>query len=306
MGKSNNPFAILGLTAEVLRGLTDTQAKELVDSQYRALARIYHPDMPGGDAGEFREVAEAYADLSHLDEREAARKAYTRPKKGLVASQAAAIHDAVSRGEVLAERLRDFWTASLGIDGTLYARVVDLKGACMTVRRTLRNTVRVRREEKIIFAPQPTGAMCEMEFDDQRAITLYPLKRVRYDSRHVQPPAEIPEHRVHQGGSPWLCSYEERMPGEVLTGVRVVATVSKSLRLQMFPNGGGLAPKDLLTGRVEEKFELVDDGFVWEQLQPLVPFLSPYVRAEDELIGMTTDGPPRFIFMGAVVRMWPL
>ena len=49
----SNPFAVLGLTHEVLRGLTLTQAEGLVKSQYRALQLIHHSDRrPSGETSE--------------------------------------------------------------------------------------------------------------------------------------------------------------------------------------------------------------------------------------------------------------
>ena len=47
-----DPFSILGLA----RGAT----REQVKAAYRGLALQYHPDRPGGDAGKFTEVNDAY------------------------------------------------------------------------------------------------------------------------------------------------------------------------------------------------------------------------------------------------------
>ncbi len=66
-----NPFLLLGLNEVVLRSVSEKDILALVQSQYRALSRIFHPDM-GGDAAIFAFITEAYESIQD-DE---ARKEY--------------------------------------------------------------------------------------------------------------------------------------------------------------------------------------------------------------------------------------
>lgn len=50
-------------------GLSDSCSLKDIKSNYRDLAKIYHPDK-GGDEEEFKKISEAYAILSNLDLRE--------------------------------------------------------------------------------------------------------------------------------------------------------------------------------------------------------------------------------------------
>jgi len=57
-----NPFHILGLNQDIIRALgNDPQIQILLDSQLKALQRIYHPDVQGGDAEKSRMLNEARA-----------------------------------------------------------------------------------------------------------------------------------------------------------------------------------------------------------------------------------------------------
>jgi len=52
-----NPYAILGIEPSA--------SQEDIKKAYKKLAKIYHPDMPGGDERKFKEVAEAYEKLTN-------------------------------------------------------------------------------------------------------------------------------------------------------------------------------------------------------------------------------------------------
>lgn len=55
--RAPNPFRALGLTTEVLRRVRgEEEIRVLVTAQYRALSRIFHPDV-GGSEAKFREIS---------------------------------------------------------------------------------------------------------------------------------------------------------------------------------------------------------------------------------------------------------
>jgi hypothetical protein len=66
-----NPFLMLGLNETVLGSVSDEDILALAQSQYRALSRIFHPDV-GGNATVFAMISEAYESIQD----EVARKEY--------------------------------------------------------------------------------------------------------------------------------------------------------------------------------------------------------------------------------------
>ncbi len=61
-----NPFLILGLHPKIVKETPNSDLKALVDAQYRAMSKLYHPDKKGGSEAKFRELQEAYEDLQNL------------------------------------------------------------------------------------------------------------------------------------------------------------------------------------------------------------------------------------------------
>ena len=54
-----NPFNILGLHPDLIQELSDEQIEKILDSQYRALQRLFHPDMNKGYENRSKELNEA-------------------------------------------------------------------------------------------------------------------------------------------------------------------------------------------------------------------------------------------------------
>jgi hypothetical protein len=61
--KLDNPFTTLGLSTNLIKQLTPEQVKGVVESHYKALQKVYHPDM-GGDEKISRKINDAYSILS--------------------------------------------------------------------------------------------------------------------------------------------------------------------------------------------------------------------------------------------------
>ena len=62
-----NPFAVLGINEVVLRGIDDEAVVTLVQSAYRTLSRLYHPDR-GGNPRVFNLISGAYQSLQDAAE----------------------------------------------------------------------------------------------------------------------------------------------------------------------------------------------------------------------------------------------
>jgi hypothetical protein len=93
-----NPFKTLGLDRDLVRKLDDRSIASLVESQYRLLQRIYHPDV-GGDEAVSRALNEARAALDPGNPESYAhyKSAYVR-RSGLTRADALGVQAAVSKG----------------------------------------------------------------------------------------------------------------------------------------------------------------------------------------------------------------
>lgn len=65
-----NPFVTLGLNPDFIRHLADDQIDILVQSAFKALQTIFHPDKPGGNAERSREITDAKNRLDQKNNRE--------------------------------------------------------------------------------------------------------------------------------------------------------------------------------------------------------------------------------------------
>lgn len=74
-----NPFAVLGINEVVLRGIDDEAVVTLVQSAYRTLSRLYHPDR-GGNSRVFNQISGAYQSLQDATERRELLMQYLAPK----------------------------------------------------------------------------------------------------------------------------------------------------------------------------------------------------------------------------------
>uniref|UniRef100_A0A7C4M643 J domain-containing protein n=1 Tax=candidate division CPR3 bacterium TaxID=2268181 RepID=A0A7C4M643_UNCC3 len=62
-----NPFSVLGITPKIIREMNNKQISELVKSNYRTLAKIYHPDHNPRGAKRMVAITEAYKELEDQD-----------------------------------------------------------------------------------------------------------------------------------------------------------------------------------------------------------------------------------------------
>jgi len=74
-----NPFAILGLNTTVLLGIPDEDVQILLQSSFKALSRLHHPDM-GGNPRVFKLIKEAYESLKDDEYRAEMLTQYLLPK----------------------------------------------------------------------------------------------------------------------------------------------------------------------------------------------------------------------------------
>lgn len=101
-----NPFLLLGLNEVVLRSVSEKDILALAQSQYRALSRIFHPDM-GGDATIFALITEAHESIQD-DE---ARKEYL--DEYLISQADKLTHARQKIVELEEKQLQDSYQASL-------------------------------------------------------------------------------------------------------------------------------------------------------------------------------------------------
>lgn len=75
---TKNPFTLFGINQDLIKRLSDPQVRSVIDSQYRTLQSIYHPDKPTGDETKSRELNEAYSLLSDPELYKKFKKSFLR------------------------------------------------------------------------------------------------------------------------------------------------------------------------------------------------------------------------------------
>ena len=85
-----NPFAILGLNSTVLLGISDEDVQSLLQSSFKALSRVHHPDK-GGNPRVFNLIKEAYDSLKDDEYRAEMLTQYLLPKSDLLSESEAEV-----------------------------------------------------------------------------------------------------------------------------------------------------------------------------------------------------------------------
>lgn len=308
-----NPFAVLGLAPAIFKGLSDSQIKLLVQSQYRTLSMIHHPDK-GGKQEKFKAIAEAFEQLSGDDQFLYHKRAFLQKRRDRLQSQVEVSKSKAStllkRSRRFAESLNRFWLAFAKFDDA--SSVFNLSGASLLLFESLRSIVRAKTMAPIrgrVTVPE-TLSMCNIEIDNNGTITRQGIKRVKFDSRKKQPPSEVPKEWIFVNDSQqWSSYYYAKVGGkEVMKGVRIIAALSRQLLGKRIYSGNNKFELDsLLPGPIsKDDYDLVSNGFEWSQIQRFAPFFSPDIKSYDELIGVKLDdkGNPRFLFLGSVRKMF--
>ena len=83
MSSYENPFFILGLHPQVVKDIANSKLADLVDAQYKAMSKIYHPDR-GGDPEKYRLIREAFDDLQRPTDLRAFADQYRASKRDYI------------------------------------------------------------------------------------------------------------------------------------------------------------------------------------------------------------------------------
>tara|TARA_B100001989_G_scaffold252586_1_gene235219 strand:- start:881 stop:1789 length:909 start_codon:yes stop_codon:yes gene_type:complete len=112
---SNNPFAIIGLSPDAMRGLSNAQIKKVIKNLVRGLQSVHHEDV-GGKPGKMSEINVAVDALSDP-------KAFDRYKKKY-------LHKSPQKKKIseLENQLRETEKASLEEANRLWAYITTLTG----------------------------------------------------------------------------------------------------------------------------------------------------------------------------------
>ena len=305
-----NPFTVLGITANAVRGLKDEEAATLVKAMHRALSMIHHPDR-GGKQAKFRQLQEALEEVDCAANPEQFR--YWRQQLLRTPKQQLADTDreqslAETRQRTAEDGLLEYAKASSGIatipEGT--RSILDLDDIRILIYETLVNTL-VHRQNPASLVLDSYRSCCELEVVSG-VITRY---QVRTQTFSESTPEDMPPHHAawgHKGKkkNTWVVCV--RTGGEVLRGMRIIGAISGESLDNSQPDGPrGLTP--LLRGHEDAEHDLqtVRDGYDWDAFRRFGSLMRPYFREQDELI--VSDG-HRFIPVGRIrgicaIQDWP-
>jgi len=108
MSAEKNPFAVLGFAPSAFENLSESEIRDLVKAQHRALIMIHHPDRLGS-AKRFKEVTEAMGKLNEDFEFDFWIKNFLKPKKNQLAELEKAKRKADEVSKFFHRALVDFW-----------------------------------------------------------------------------------------------------------------------------------------------------------------------------------------------------
>lgn len=315
----SNPFAILGLEPWVVKDLAEPEVFAIVDSQHRALSRLFHPDVTTGESSErrFQNVQWAREELDRPGMFAHYRDLYLR-----------------STSEQWAEvRLEELWLAyaagqTVLTHDRLYRRVATLSAFNMPPCR-----IRVVDEIAAMLADRPRKSeprssvkrplsrypthVYDLEVGRQEELTLYPMECVPYDWRTPDPrqsniPHDLPIewYWLMEGpGQPigkWLRTAEdaEDLEGRIL-GALIVQDQKAGINLEH------LWPRHFVSKGLcgSSRIETVRTGFSIDLIAPYFPYISPLIREGSDcktslITVMMREGQPFFRIVGSVIQIY--
>ncbi len=329
---SRNPFAVLGITPEILRGLTKEQSAQLAKGAYLQLARIHHPDR-GGKEKAFKEVSAAWEQINpdefpiSFDD---ALNEYLRPRAEALSKLQTKLAETQDRLHGYKELMLRYWRASA--DTVRYDTSSEMKIPVLVVPAPSLNLVELLVTsimeqlivDKVKLDQRPRGNRFHrsndmpprlgMRIEDTaRMVTvnqfgelvLQRCEIVRFDARKDFPPGliegwnYIPPLAKH-GSHGW------RPVGEpyILRGARVIGVIDSSLRNRASVDGKIRRLLPSPNGDSQEFMKTITEGFSAEDFAEFLPLIDPYLcRAGTVIATQMVNGSLRFLVLGKLTKV---
>jgi hypothetical protein len=264
-----NPFEVLGLNRSIVRTLSDDQLADMVQGNYRRLARFYHPDRNKAKDAErkFKEAAEAYASLEDQKSEvfQLHTKAYLRkrPFQAQVQELEVQLTDVQGDLDTLVTQFTNYLIGSAGFERE---QTIDAIQPCTlmlvdsVLQRMSPHHYKKQDSEKMFF---------NYQVDDQGVITRIDHKGevLQHDKRII---GTISESDANEQGSIWvILHYAHSFPAE-----------SSMFAGQMIESGGirFYDDRDKISRRIEPYI-----------FSTALQFLKPQIRENSYLFTLNKD-----------------
>jgi hypothetical protein len=324
--QAQNPYAVIGITADCLRGLTDDQVDALVRAALRSLEGLFHPDKNKSEDAKVRwkAIQAAKEKLEDREERDRWLKLHLRPPR----TKRAEVEEELGR----VKRVRDLTRTALGSTWLAYAmgrivgrhklfdrvgtvsvfdppacrfRIKDVMGAQTTgrARATAGGSHRKPQRDDLLG-----GDECyDLELAEDGSMTLFRVRQVKFDRREQSPPSGLPPEWLFLSDKPgkssnmWIRAQGDS--GQRVHGKLIGSLVIKS---EQFDLGHNWAAAGLLEGEVgAADFDAAKSGYPWDRIKPYLPYMTPIVTEGNILISVFVDEGDHVTFrvLGQVIRI---
>lgn len=306
---NENPFTVLGLNADTLRGLSETQLDIIIEGMRKLQSRLHHPDTHGRDVGRFMAITAAARSLGDPTIRRLALEDILGAAKG---------------------KLRKLQEENLSLLGQLdnsYGQMAEFmaapwrSNACMglrSVRLLIHNRLeQVRRSEpRKIVSMEERGIQFTLAVADDGSLSqqLLATERVPVANSITPQDPEWGKWKASAGG--WTRPATiKRQPAQI---VLYPATEYKDLaRLHLIGTIDRYSMADAITPTIRKmlgyssehlgKISQPHAGFPVSSFALLLPALSPEFTVGRQLVAINDeDENPRLVILGNVQAIAPL
>jgi len=311
----DNPFKVLGIAPEGLRGLSEADILELAKANFRFRSKIYHPQGSRPNLVRFNAINYAMEQLEETGAIPTWKQHLLRPKKEQIAEINARAQSVAQETDHIKDLLLEFWTAyALGerFPGTKPKANGDIEAfSCFrfqlcsfAVSDSLRNTVleRTRRGRKEV------EEQVVIHIDGKRILTRWVLHKKAFDPSTEEAPSWIAPQLIqtnptHPAKSYYWSGADERSRSTLLP-MRLLGGIPK---FELSQRDGIDRFQPLLTAETTpSQLEEIEGGYSWEVFQPFAALMSPIIRVDSEIIAVSgaSENELRFHFLGKPRKMF--
>lgn len=300
-----NPFRALGIAPEGLRGLNDEQIRNLVQTNYRFWAKIYHPDMGARkSSAKFKQVQAAYDELKNEAAFEDAKRRYLARRKDKLKELENLVSAAEAEQEMVQNKLLEFWGAlHLGEEaaGPRELNAFSPRPCRIMIVDPFPRLL-FSLHGRVVFPQTEDARSKELEIDSCGRITEHICKKVFY-SRRDNPPKGVPAGWCSTcSGIPyyWARTGKSRK----LEGITLCGSLPEEA-LQASDEGPSPFRSLLELGhtrddRPSQVFQKLKRGFTWQEFVSYARLVNPLIKEFSQIVGCSCKSmvDARFFFLG--------
>ncbi|MES2931367.1 MAG: J domain-containing protein [Patescibacteria group bacterium] len=161
-----NPFEVLGLAPDALRGRSEEKIRALVKLFGRSLSQVEHPDVEGGDMARFKTVQAALSELEDPERFKKHKDAYLEPRKTKLEKLSSDLQSATAVARRTKRQREEYQKAIAGALSRPHIR--DLSGFQLTLHDTLEYE---RQYERHMSRTQMAALFSKLTFKADGSVT---------------------------------------------------------------------------------------------------------------------------------------